>query len=179
MNGKNFENLCTTIRKYYGKSGPGIDYEAICNQALLEWGGEQRGLTFKEAITQIDPFNPPYLFLSICRKDIIDEFRKLNRRKERGIEWLDSENFIGKLDAIDQEEDKKPCSIALRMTAIESCFQRANEKTCEAVKLKLQYGYSAREIAELLGLSQTAVENRISRFRASATEQYDRLCQAS
>jgi RNA polymerase sigma factor (sigma-70 family) len=171
-----FNQLCKTAQRMKRNFGNGVDLESEVNQALLLWARKQSGVTVEQAIAQIDVTDPPPQFLAICHNKIVDDFRR-SRRIPKTLSQIEQWDSFAAKESVEKDEALPPSLSSKKqslMLALESCFKKANPKTRQAVELKLKYGCTAREISELLNLSQTAVETRISRFRRNATREYAR-----
>jgi len=177
MSYEKFSRLCAAVRRIYWYGGR-VDYESDCNLALLEWAAQQRGISIDAAIQQIDPENLPPQFLAIFHYKAVDDYRKVQRLPKQNLDSLIGDRIPVDAEWEDVEEQAEPRLPSPWAIALENCFRTAKPETREAVVRHLRDHWTCREIAEELGLTQTAVETRISRFRRKARREYRRLRRA-
>lgn len=174
MSYEKFSRLCAAVRRIYWK-GERIDYESVCNLALLEWAAQQRGISIDAAIEEIDPEKLPPQFLAIFHNKAVSDYRRVRRLPKLNLDSLVGDRTYAEAVREETEERVEPRLPSPRTIALENCFRTAGPITREAVVRHLRDHWTCREIAEELGLTQTAVETRISRFRRRTLREYQRL----
>lgn len=107
-----------------------------------------------EKISQIPCEELPYWLISIVKNESL----MILRKRKRTVSLPDLESLTGEARAVTGYSE------------LAELFRRLPEPYRAALEMKILLGYSDRDIARRLGISETAVSTRVSRGRALLRE---------
>jgi RNA polymerase sigma-70 factor (ECF subfamily) len=109
----------------------------------------------------------------ICRREIVDQLRRLRRRSERVVLIDDSPEVRAVLEALEAPEAGEPAQqydAAELKRLVHAVLDRLPGRYGEALELKYIEGRSVEEIGERLALSHTAAQSLLARARVAFRE---------
>lgn len=183
------------ISRGYGNR---LDLEVACNQAQHEWLKKFRTTQngdLENAGVQVDGREEtvgrvldvdvtgfcelPSLLKHILCCRIIDQGKKLPKEKLVQDErfWLyRADRHLQGSEVDDEQKTSRPNPKHQKeRQAFEACFRRANFTTRQVVMRKFGAQEPSQKIAQDLGLTANAVDNRASRFKDRVRREYRRL----
>lgn len=119
---------------------------------------------------------------TICRRQIIDHARQHARRKQHEVLSEDLPGVRAVIESLATSEQDDP-EHSYRKTELGRLIQVVLDQLPvqygDALEWKYIYGYSAKEIAERLGLSTDATNSLLARAKRAFREAYGTLAEAS
>ena len=104
----------------------------------------------------------------ICRREIVDQLRKLRRRSQQVVLIDDSPEVRAVLESIEAPQSTEPSyaqSAADLQRIVHAVLDRLPARYGEALELKYIEGRSVEEIGDRLGIGQTAAQSLLARAR--------------
>jgi RNA polymerase sigma factor (sigma-70 family) len=150
-----------------------VDVEVACADAMRQWmdkEGEQETLRLMSERKLSDP---PPLLRRIVKCRLLDQMGSAVRRP---LSFVDSEALdrfqSHRHQQVDVEKQNQPSENIHRgntrnsamLQAINACLQRLSPEAREIIHLRLVCEMPSREVGEKFGLSENAVNLRVSRF---------------
>jgi RNA polymerase sigma-70 factor (ECF subfamily) len=106
----------------------------------------------------------------ICRREIVDQLRRLRRHSDQVVLIDDSPEVRAALEAIEAPESQEPPrrqDAAELQRIVHAVLDRLPGRYGEALELKYIEGRSVEEIGERLGIGQTAAQSLLARARVA------------
>ena len=119
---------------------------------------------------------------TICRRQVVDYYRRERRHMSRVELIEDSEEVRGALESLDGFREPSPetgYARSQRARLIQVALDRLPAHYGDALEWKYVYGYTTREIAQRLGLGQEAAQSLLARARRAFHEAYSTLAPAA
>jgi len=106
----------------------------------------------------------------ICRREIVDQLRKLRRRSDRVVLIDDSPEVRAVLESIEAPASTEPTfrqDSAELQRIVHAVLDRLPARYGEALELKYIEGRSVEEIGDRLGIGHTAAQSLLARARVA------------
>jgi len=106
----------------------------------------------------------------ICRREIVDQLRKLRRRSDRVVLIDDSPEVRAVLESIEAPASTEPAfhqDSAELQRIVHAVLDRLPARYGEALELKYIEGRSVEEIGDRLGIGHTAAQSLLARARVA------------